>query len=324
MKDVMARLRAADPARRARWEDLDARLVGEVRDEIVAGTFAPVDVETAPARRRWRPRWVALGLAGLLVGGGVAYAAVAQRTAGAMPDGVNCVREWGYEVDVVMGSWRTGDAIADCAALMEEAGEPPIENPVAFRSGEITYVTPADEVPDGVEVLASGVAVTPGALEMRESAADFVDGGNAECRTVDEARSWARAELDRLGLDGWIVFVAENQQDDAPCTWIDAEPAGVVTIGTGAEPLDTFVSGEWPLADRMRAEITERCLPLADAARAARRAYTDSYGEDVGSLLTTIEDDSASCSRVDARIGGTVQLTVRGPGPADGAGARDG
>ena len=316
MTDPMARLRATNPVRQSELPPVSTGVWSAMQDTIASTTRGPGRSQPpTPRKKRLGKRGtLSIGLAVLLIGGGAGYAGI-EGWFGGTPQGPNCLADWSDRDTAVIGSWLTGDAIADCDTLMRDAGLAPIEDPVAFTLQDYTYVTPAGQVPSGAHVLASGVAVTPQALEMRQSASDFVDGGNAACRTVPEQVEWARAELERLGLQGWSVVRADHQDPDAPCSWADAQEPGVVTVGSGADPLDTFAAGAWPLADQLRTRIADRCLTAGEAKRLGEELYMtySSVGADDTLTATAITDDASDCARVDAGIGGSVQITVYGP-----------
>ncbi|MGF0118678.1 hypothetical protein ACQFYA_20495 [Promicromonospora sp. Marseille-Q5078] len=317
MTDPMTRLRATNPVRQSELPPISTGAWSAMQDSIAATPRALGEVQrqTGRKKRLGKRGILSIGLAVLLIGGGVGYAGI-EGWFGGTPQGPNCLADWSDQDAAVVGSWLTGDAIADCDTLMRDAGLAPIQDPVAFTLQDYTYVTPAGQVPGGANVLASGVAVTPQALEMRQSALDFVDGGNAACRTVPEQVEWARTELERLGLQGWSVVRVDHQDPDAPCSWVDAQEPGVVTVGSGGQPLDTFVDGEWPLADQLRTKIADRCLTVGEAKHLAEELYMtySSVGADDTLTATAITDDTTDCARVDAAIGGSVQITVYGPG----------
>jgi len=316
MTDPMTRLRAANPVRQSELPPVGEDVWSTLSRSIASTPRGLASPSTqVPRRRRFGRRGaITAGLVVLLAGGGVGYAAV-ESWFGGMRQGPNCVSDWTDQEAAVIGSWLTGDAIADCDTLMRNAGLAPIDDPIAFTFQDHTYVTPADQVPGGAQILASGVAVTPQALELRQSAMDFVDGGNAACRTVSEQVRWARSELERLGLGGWSVVEVDDQDPEALCSWVDAQEPGVVTVGASGPPLDTFVAGEWPLADELRAKITDRCLTLGQAKRVADEAYARYSSDGVEDVVTAtaIPDEAAQCARVDAAVGGSVQITVYGP-----------
>lgn len=189
MTDVMKQLQGADPARRANLESVDAATIAALREEIsMTGTQLDIAAAEATGSRRppadqpgtrrkrlGRRGAFAVGLAGVLAGGGVAYAAI-QAYFGADTEGVTCMTTWkdsaleGQHVDA-SGPWLTGDAVADCTTLLAEAGLPPVEDPVVFLHDGTVYVTPVDQAPRWIEPIDSAAepAVDAATIELRSS-----------------------------------------------------------------------------------------------------------------------------------------------------------
>ncbi|MEU2199261.1 hypothetical protein [Isoptericola sp. NPDC019482] len=332
MSDLMKRLGAADPARRADLEAVDEAAFAALREEI---TMTSTDGATAPTlptadgplprrRRLGRRGAVAIGLAAVLTGGGVAYAAI-QAFQGSSGEGVTCVHVWdedtaeGLNLDAA-GSWITGDPYADCTTLLAAEGLPPIDDPVAFAWDGQTIVAPADQVPEGVQRLEGTRAVEGGVVELQRSVADTVDGGRSGCRTVPEAVAWAEGEIDRLGLQDWTVVTPES--DPAP----DAEPGAVPScsdgeVHAGDRQIVLFASddpfeqlhgpGDDPTIDALRERIVDECVPLDEARAVVDEVYAD---EEYEVPTTEVVDDGAACARVDLVEGGMTEAFVYGPG----------
>ncbi|MFF2452904.1 hypothetical protein [Isoptericola sp. NPDC058082] len=327
MSDLMKRLSAADPARRARLDAVDEAAFAALREEI---TMTSTDGATAPAlptagdplprrRRLGRRGAVALGLAGVLTGGGVAYAAI-QAFQGSSGEGVTCVHAWtadtaeGLDVDAA-GSWITGDPYADCTTLLAEAGLPPIEDPVAFAWDGQTVVAPAGQVPEGVQRLEGSQAVGTGVVELQQSVVDPVDGGWSECRSVAEGATWAQGEIDRLGLQDWTVASEDPSGTSPSCSHLEVNVGErTLTVSPSEDPYQRLSA---PDADAMigalRDRVVDECLP-ADEARAVADEAVASFDFEVPTREVT--DESAGCSRVDVFLGGTIEVTVYGPSAA--------
>ncbi|MGN6241506.1 MAG: hypothetical protein ACTHNI_17400 [Cellulosimicrobium cellulans] len=325
MTDPIMRLRSADPARRADLGAVDEAAFAALREEILMTTTldptnaAPV---APPSRRRrlGRRGAVAVGLATVLAGGGVAYAAI-QAFRGSSGEGVTCVSAWspdaaeGLDVDAA-GPWLTGDPYADCTTLLAERGLPPIEDAVAFAWDGQTYVAPADQVPDGVERLEGRSALDPAVVELQQSVTDRVDGGASACRTVAEGVAWAEEELDRLGLEDWTV----GEHDSVPEAADGAQVCASVTVDVGGRAVvvggtadsdgileDPLVTG---IVAALKGGITDRCVPLDEARAVADEALSAIDGT---FPTTSVPDDSVTCARVDLFVGGSFQVTVYGP-----------
>ncbi|WP_264031263.1 hypothetical protein [Cellulosimicrobium sp. SH8] len=325
MTDLMKRLRATDPVRRADLGAVDDAAFAALREEILmTTTLHPTNAAPAahPSRRRrlGRRGMVALGLATVLAGSGVAYAAI-QAFRGSSGEGVTCVSAWtpdvaeGLDVDAA-GPWLTGDPYADCTTLLAEQGLPPIEDPVAFAWDGQTYVAPAGQVPDGVERLESRSALDPAVVELQQSATDRVDGGASACRTVAEGVAWAQEELARLGLEGWSVGEqdalpepADGAQVCAEVTVDVGEPAIVVGGTTGSDGIleDSLVAG---IVTALKGGITDRCVSLDEARAVADEALSVVDGP---FPTTSVPDESVTCARVDLVVGGSFRATVYGP-----------
>lgn len=328
MTDAMKQLKAADPVRRVDLGAVEPAAFAALREEItMTGTelddasAARAADEAGPTRTRrrriGRRGAIAVGLAAVLAGGGVAYAAiqafVAQDTAG-----LTCMATWndsaleGQHIDAG-GPWLTGDAVADCTTMLAEEGLPPVENPVVFEHDGWVFVTPADQAPDWIEPIDTdgGPAVDKKVIELRQSVGDRVDGGNGTCRTVDEAVVWAQSELDRLGLEGWTIETVVVDEPDRTCADVSAEVTGKVVVASAVDPDQTYGVPELdPVVAALRDAVAEECLTTEQLG-----AIVD---EELGSLehhwpTTTVRDDAAECARVDFVVGGSVQVTVYGP-----------
>jgi hypothetical protein len=328
MTDEMKQLKAADPVRRVDLDAVDPAAFAALREEITmtgtqldgaaaereaAGTTAP----GARRRRLGRRGAIAVTLAGVLAGGGVAYAAI-QAYLGEGAEGVTCVSTWddraleGLDADAA-GPWLTGDAVADCTSLLAAEGLPPIGDPVAFEHDGQVYVTPADQAPDWIEPIDSsaGPAVDAKVIELRQSLADQVDGGRSTCRTLDEGVAWAQSELDRLGLQDWTVETTGTVSAEQPCSGMSAEDSGTLQVTPAEDPADLYGDPVvTPVVDALRSDIAEQCLTADQARAVADEVVASLQGPNP---ITTVVDESAECARVDIAVGGMAQVTVYGP-----------
>jgi hypothetical protein len=332
MTDEMKQLKAADPMRRVDLDAVDPAAFAALREEITmtgiqldgaAAEREPAGTTPPGARRRrlGRRGAIAVSLAGVLVGGGVAYAAV-QAFLGDDVEGVTCMTTWndraleGLDLDAA-GPWLTGDAIADCTTLLAAEGLPPIDDPVVFKHNGQMFVTPTDQAPDWIEPIdtSAGPAVDSRVIELRRSLDDRVDGGHSTCRTLDEGATWAQSELDRLGMEDWTVETLGEATAERPCTWIsvaeDEDKARTVVVAAAEDPTEFPNPEVDPAVDMLRTDIAEQCL-TAEQARAIADEALASLG-DGNPPVTTVVDESADCARVDLAIGGMAKLTVYGP-----------
>jgi len=331
MTDAMKQLRAADPVGRVDLDAVEPVAFATLREEIIMTgtqldaaeaerTAAGAGPTRAGRKRLGRRGAIAVGLAAVLAGGGVAYAAI-QAFVAQDAAGLSCMGTWddsaleGQGIDAG-GPWLTGDAVADCTTMLAEAGLPPVADPVVFEHDGWVYVTPADQAPDWIEPIdtAGGPAADAAVIELRQSLGDRVDGGNGACRTVDEAVAWAQSELDRLGIEDWRIETQGTNDSSRPCSGLSAEETGKVVVAADADPDDLYGVPELdPTVAALRAAAADECLTAEQM-----RAIVD---EELGELghhwpTTTVQDDAAECARVDMVVGGSVQVTVYGPGAA--------
>ena len=327
MTDVMKQLEAADPARRASLDSVEAATFAALREEIImTGTLLdtaaaerrPAAAHRTRRRRLGRRGGIAVALAGVLAGGGAAYAAVqlfaAQDTAG-----VTCMTTWrdsaldGQHVDA-SGPWMTGDAIQDCTTLLAQQGLPPVENPVVFEDDGWVYVTPADQAPDGIEPIEAdtGPQTDPNVVELRQSLGDRIDGGRGECRSVEEAATWAQSELDRLGLEDWSIDAVGSNSDEEPCSTLSADEVGVIRVAPEIEPDALLYSPEVdPVVGALRRGLADQCLTADEARALVDQAYSTLDYEPFPT--TTVVDETLECATADLEVGGSMQVTVHGP-----------
>lgn len=317
--DVLAQLRAADPARRADLSRIDDGATTALREGITM--TARTGTTPSPARRLATRGVVALLVGATLLGGGAAYAAYQRLYVGGAGDGLTCLTRWSDGLDASSGGPAlTGDPVADCQHYQELDGLEPITDPVAFRSDGLLFVAPRSQVPAGATLVAPATATDERRRELAASVRDHVDGLRAECRSTAEAAAFVDAELERLGLGGWRVDVVENPPSaDRPgdvCAdaRVDETGADVVRVVANSLPTPEAIeasddTGVADLAGTLRRDITEQCLALGDAERVA----ADALGTEFHWPLTAIPDPSARCTRVDLEVGGSVLVTLRGP-----------
>lgn len=331
MTDVMKQLKAADPARRVGLEAVEPATFAALREEIImtgtrldraAAERAAAATPGARRRRLGRRSAIAVGLATVLAGGGVAYAAV-QLFAPENSEGVTCMATWrdsaleGMNVDA-MGPWMTGDAIGDCATLLAEQGKPPIEDPMVFMYDGQVFVTPADQAPDWAEPVDSqvGPAVDPRVVELRLSLSDRIDGGRGACRTVDEAAAWAQSELDRLGLVDWTIETPGSNTDELSCSRLEADASDTIVVSPDKHPDALLYSPEVdPVVGALRRGIADQCVTVDEAVALVEEAYGHLDYEPFPT--TTVVDEDLECATADLAVGGNMQTTVYGPTSVD-------
>lgn len=340
--DVMRQLAAANPVTDADLNRLDPAAGAALREGIV---MSAAPQPRAGHRRVGRRSFLAGGLAVGLVGGGLAYAAVErgwyESSGGA--DGLTCLSEWvdptresADELGVATGGPPiTGDPVADCQQYQELSDRPPIDDPVAFRwNSPSVYVAPRSQVPADAEMLEPDVDNGP-VHELWLSVNDFVAGLGAQCLDEDGAVAAAQAELDRLGLADWRVELAAREPDrpDQECARVqfavdpvveggggdDARSRTLVVVPDGTRARDDLRGNGvdesvFELRDTLRTDIGGQCLDVA----AARDVVVEALGPDHHWPTATIVDDGAECTRAYLVAGGSVQVTLYGPEPAQG------
>jgi hypothetical protein len=253
------------------------------------------------------------GVSVALVGGGTAYAAHVQQVSG-LADGLNCQQVWGEGVSAqsVGGPSLTGDPIADCDVWAADAAKPRIADPVAFVYQGMTFVTPADQVPEGAALLQPSPTAAA-SRELEATLRDQVDGLRAVCDGPAAARAFVESELGRLGLSGWTV-TDDGAAGDPPCTGATVDVrAKTVTILPRREEMRSTVDtpDTTAIQNALRAGITDSCVTATDARAIADAALAGLDYEPWPT--TTVVDESVPCARVDMEVGGNVQVTVYGP-----------
>lgn len=340
-RDILHELRAADPARKADLGRVDPEALRALRTGVTM-TTTPTP-SAAPSRlHRLSRRGLAIGVATLALGGGIAYAGVERLlTPDGAADGITCVTAWPTaDRDVpdpaVNASHVTGDPVADCQERQAANGLPAIPDPVAFRlDTPQVYVAPRSQMPAGATPLVPEPMSGP-ELELWASVHDLADGLGTQCLAADAAVSAARAELDRLGLTAWSVSEQPAPADAGPCARFDFVVDPLHGVATGQyHDLDdrTLVVVPRSRGDRIAAlndgdasivalrrglldRIASACVDLPEGGRVATAALEALPAEPDGSLyanIVTVVDAEASCTRVDLLIGGGAEIVLRGP-----------
>jgi len=313
--DVIAQLRAVDPAMRTDLSRIDPGALSALREGITMNATP----STTKARRLGRRGLFVAGVSVVLLGGGAAYAAHVEFFGG-LADGVNCQHVWNETAagaPEVTGPELTGDPIADCGTYDAQAGQPPVPDPVAFTYQGMLFVTPADQVPEGA-VLRPASPTAAAARELNMSMADLVDGGGAQCFDQAGATAFATSELTRLGLTGWTV-ASDGGTNGSPCTglWVEPDAQRVSVLPHRYPEPDVQVEPGGEVAgirDALRAGITDACVNATDARAIADAALAELDYEPWPT--TTVIDESVPCARVDMQVGGSIQVVVYGPSGA--------
>ncbi|RYV52634.1 hypothetical protein [Pengzhenrongella frigida] len=331
--DVLAQLGAVNPVSEADLSPVDAGALVALREGItMTGRQLPL---AHSSRRRIGRRGVTGAIVTVaLLGGGAAFAAhqLGYVGGGGAADGITCLTHWvgnndGF-ADSTGGPPLTADPVADCQQYQALSGRPPIDDPVAFRAGNpMVFVAPRDQVPADATLFP---AVTPRdevLFELDASTVDMVDGLGSSCLAADDANVFAQAELDRLGLTDWSVTNKApgtrppppvNGEPEGPwicaTAFVDPDQLALVVTPNNRDDIETHNGhGTDPfvfeLRDSLRIGIADKCVNLGEAKAVATSALGDAHHWP----LTAIEDPAASCTRVDMAVGGSIEITLRGP-----------
>lgn len=326
--DVLAQLRAVNPVTEAKISHADPQALAALREGITM-TGRQMPQVTDPRRRIWRRGAISAVVAVALLGGGAAYATYQQRYVGGDADGIRCLANWADQPKDLADNGAlpqlSGDVVADCQRYQSLGGRAPIADPVAFRfNGRQIYVAPRSQVPENATAFSKSTAMEAAQFELTASIDDMVDGPNARCLSTNAAVKLAQSELDRLGLRSWKVVSGASA--DRPCARVqlDPKPGTLVVVANAPDDPEArrteearltsmastpAVKSLFELRDALRTGIADKCVNLTGAAALATRALR---GEPHWPL-TTIEDPTASCTRVDMVVGGSIQVTLRGP-----------
>lgn len=322
--DVLAALRAVNPVTEAEISHADPQALVALREGItMTGRQTPQLNDSR--RRMWRRGAVSAVVAAALLGGGAVYATYQQRFAQGA-DGLRCLANWAdlpqdMDTNTAGLSQLTGDPVADCQRYRALSGKAPIADPVAFRVGRFfqIYVAPRSQVPEDATAMPKLTVLEAGEFELIASIDDLVDGPNSRCLSTPEALSLARSELDRLGLQSWDVVSGRHGNRACARVSIDEKHVNLVVDANYQDDTQALSASSSPeiksvfkLRDALRTGIADRCVKLSDATALATRAIGDEPIEP----LTSIEDPTASCSRVDMVVMGSIHVTLRGPATA--------
>ena len=234
----------------------------------------------------------------------------------------------------------SGDPARDCAADYRREFGTTAPRLVAYdnRLGGVTVIPRSRKPQAGWKRLVSGQDVD--LIQLQDSLDDYVNGLNSSCLASGSATNLARAKLTQFGFAGWTVAVRSPESSST------SVPGPTVTAGTKTAPAEstsgtnTCVAGDivdpstqsvtliptsvasgppettfQKLAHKLR-PLTQSCESLAPAV-ASVRAAASSLGlseSATGYDLNTVIDNSMRCASIYETVGGTIFVTVRGPG----------
>jgi hypothetical protein len=302
------------------------------RQELLEGvTSLPLGRVARPRLAAPRRRRLVLALAALAVAV-IATAAtwVVLSTAPARETtSVECVING---VDSIIPS-TSGDPAQDCAVEWKRELGSAAPKLVAYDNtfGGVTVLPGSKTPPSGWKRLVSGQDVD--LIQLQNSLDDYVNGFNSSCLSSGSATNFTRARLAQFGFTGWTVSLrAPSSGGPAP-----PAPAGTKKAPTAeasgstcwnvdlVDPSTQSVTlmpssdqrGGTPtqLADKLR-PLTQSCESLSSAVASVRAAASDlGLSESArGYDLNTVTDNSLRCASIYETVGGTIFLTVRGPG----------
>ncbi|MGZ4600668.1 hypothetical protein [Oryzihumus sp.] len=294
----------AEVSRRVGQRTLDV-----LREGITMSSTTEAPVTVPPNRRRRRlTRGAVAGLAGLVLAGGGA-AAWAAYTGGHETTGIDCVSKANDAIIPAV----SGDPVADCTAMWRREGVTVPDGLKAYDDGKSIVVRLDGTVPDGTRALPGGVVQDAAVIELGASLEDRVDGMRGQCLDASRGRAWVTGELQRLHLRGWRVSV-DGSRPPTPTACAeglaDADRHTVTVIGgpPSADPGDPSVA----FTRALRTRISGACVSLPAAERIVRQAAGGTTAAN-GMQVTVLADPTASCTRVDAVVGGAWMVTLHGP-----------
>jgi len=213
--------------------------------------------------------------------------------------------------DAVIPS-SSGDPAHDCAVQFKRDNGTTAPPLVAYDNtlGGVTVLTRSQKPPKGWTVLPSqDVAL----IELQDSLDDYVAGLNSSCFDAKAATAFTDARLARFGFRGWTVDIRSGTGQCVGDGIVDPASRTVTLIPMGDPIVPNWKPDE--LAGKLR-PLTRGCESLP-AAVASVRAAASSLGLSESAKtyeLNAVKDSSLRCASIYETVGGTIVLTVRGPG----------
>ena len=266
-----------------------------------------------------RRRLVAGGAAAALAvaGTATAYAVLGHN---AESSGIMCR----LSADSTMGiSPVSGNPVADCVAAAQQSGQTVPEGLAAYRADGRIVVAPPDLAPEDGTTLPAGTVQDPAVIALAAALGDAVDapawGGS--CASGRAWTDYARAELDRIGLDGWTVAGDTSSADCADVFSDDATRTVVIAARPGARPAPATEPAPAAHPDApdvegfiaaLRTGISQDCVSLSRAEQIVLTAALAHRANEAVSI-TRFADPGAECARVDLVVGGAFDVRLYGP-----------
>jgi hypothetical protein len=206
----------------------------------------------------------------------------------------------------------SGDPAYDCAVTWQaDLGTipPPL---IAYDngSGGVTVIPRGEKQQPGWQKLPAGQNVA--LIQLQASLDDYIGGLNSSCLNADAATDLTEAKLASFGFTGWTVTI----RNQGKCTNGDlVDPASKSVTLIASDGVTGAKTAYQNLADKLR-PIAKSCESLPDALASVRAAAGDlGLSESARTYrLNAVTDDSLRCASIYETVGGTIFVTVRGPG----------
>jgi hypothetical protein len=291
--------------------------IAPIADEEAAGVFGELGrerlldaiIRQAPARQRHLRRPLVLAVAALVVLAATGAAWALTHGSARETTAVDC--EIGGGTTVINAT--SGDPAADCAAIWPS----PVPKLRAYDNGlgGVAVIPASEDAPAGwTPIPTQDVAL----IQLQESLDDHINGLDSSCFSSPAAQTFARQQLERLGLIGWTVGVRSGAVPETNCYGglADANSKTLTLIPMG----DQSGAANWPprrLADSLR-PLTSECLSLAAmksevAQRATALGISQTVENDHNYKLSATKDHTMPCATVYETVGGTTEVVIRGP-----------
>lgn len=142
---------------------------------------------------------------------------------------------------------------------------------------------------------------------------DSIDGLRSACLPLAAAQEIADREIATAGLAGWTTASGPGQTDGrTTCTYslIEADRQQVVLIPVDGLMTPGDNAPHVQMAATLRERIRETCLSVPQAAALTRDVAAETGVE--GVVVHEVPKPGAACASLDMRVGGAVEVTVRG------------
>jgi hypothetical protein len=256
--------------------------------------------------RRWA---VPVAAAAFLLGAGAATWAVT-RTDPTTSTTIECGADTYIPVE-------SGNPIADCHAALarQEAVVPPLAGWIT-PTGLVAVLPVGVTPPTGSTPLPSTFAVNRSILYVGDVLNDEAQPISASCTTSEQARSFARFQLDLADLRNWSVHVRTAQS--GTCVgymgYLDSSSQGVTLV---PETVSSATNVEVQLDQRLRAQLTSGPSATCDtSAQAASLVEDDAHalgmapGDVAVSVAGRIGTSATTCALVTIDPGGSTQAII--------------